>query len=101
MFSVGSAGALPALGSVRVAACARRSRRGDRCRLDMLAKGPWSARACLARARAALGVSRVSMLRCFVFATAIDRAARRLARGAHTAPSLGWRPPGGHGLDPP
>src|SRR5262249_15629170 len=65
---VGGAGALPALGSVRVAACARRLRRSDRCRLDMLAKGPWFARACLARARAAFGVSRVSMLRRFDFA---------------------------------
>jgi hypothetical protein len=37
----------------------------------------------------------------FDFANVIDRAARRLARGAHTAPSLGpWPPATPHGLGP-
>jgi hypothetical protein len=70
---VGSAGALPALGSVCVAACAWRLRRGDRCRLDMLAKGPWSARVPCSCSSA---VSRVSILCGFVFTPAIDRGAR-------------------------
>jgi hypothetical protein len=49
----------------------------------------------------ALGVSRVSKFRSFDFANVIDRAARRLARGAHTAPSLGpWPPATPHGLGP-
>src|SRR5262249_13592651 len=84
---VGSAGALPALGSVRVAACARRSRRSDRCRLDMLAKGPWSARACLARARAALAVSRVAPFRFCVSLVCFVRVSALVVEGWRAA---GW-----------
>src|SRR6516165_725052 len=95
------ADALPALGSVRVAARARRSRRSDCYRLDMLAKGPWFARACLARARAPNGVRGFSRFDVvwFRFALTIDRGTRGASvRAARLAP--GWPSPQGHGLDP-
>jgi hypothetical protein len=86
--------ALPVLGSVRVAACARRSRRSDRRRSDMLAKGPWSARACLARARALNGVRGFSRFELAQFCFRVRLIAPR-------APGAGGRCPLWDGHPPP
>src|SRR5262245_1965099 len=79
----------------RVACVGISSRRSDRCRLDMLAKGPWSARACLARARAPNGAWGFPRFNFALFVFHLRAAAPTVlgAAGAALGAARPWPPP--------